>query len=271
MLRICFRARRYYRRFPSLRSFSTSSSPPHPPSSTIPANVSNSLKFPTYVAPPPILQRQDDLARPFSTNSDSKSSSFGRKSALALSATLASAAVASYALVHSGGVESKPNRNPSPLRDLVEAAVHSSDESVRRIFHRFKQTGVAASVLWQSLRSVLSSANHEVRVGFASRVASFLADIAAANSARRAALVGAGGGAVVDWLLETVAVNGSDGAGTQAEAARALAYLIADPDVSGVVLGRPNAVPYLLRFIFSCQPNKKSSIQDVVHWEFLTP
>ncbi|CAI0558413.1 unnamed protein product [Linum tenue] len=257
MLRICFRARRYYRRFPSLRSFSTSSSPPQPPSSNIPANVSNILKFPTYVAPPPILQRQDDLARPFSTNSDSKSSSFGRKSALALSATLASAAVASYALVHSGGVESKPNRNPSPLRDLVEAAVHSSDESVRRIFHRFKQTGVAASVLWQSLRSVLSSANHEVRVGFASRVASFLADIAAANSARRAALVGAGGGAVVDWLLETVAVNGSDGAGTQAEAARALAYLIADPDVSGVVLGRPNAVPYLLRFIFSCQPNKK--------------
>ncbi|CAI0558415.1 unnamed protein product [Linum tenue] len=259
MLRICFRARRYYRRFPSLRSFSTSSSPPQPPSSNIPANVSNILKFPTYVAPPPILQRQDDLARPFSTNSDSKSSSFGRKSALALSATLASAAVASYALVHSGGVESKPNRNPSPLRDLVEAAVHSSDESVRRIFHRFKQTGVAASVLWQSLRSVLSSANHEVRVGFASRVASFLADIAAANSARRAALVGAGGGAVVDWLLETVAVNGSDGAGTQAEAARALAYLIADPDVSGVVLGRPNAVPYLLRFIFSCQPNKKVS------------
>ncbi|CAI0558411.1 unnamed protein product [Linum tenue] len=271
MLRICFRARRYYRRFPSLRSFSTSSSPPQPPSSNIPANVSNILKFPTYVAPPPILQRQDDLARPFSTNSDSKSSSFGRKSALALSATLASAAVASYALVHSGGVESKPNRNPSPLRDLVEAAVHSSDESVRRIFHRFKQTGVAASVLWQSLRSVLSSANHEVRVGFASRVASFLADIAAANSARRAALVGAGGGAVVDWLLETVAVNGSDGAGTQAEAARALAYLIADPDVSGVVLGRPNAVPYLLRFIFSCQPNKKkgrsmlvAAIMDIV-------
>jgi hypothetical protein len=60
-----------------------------------------------------------------------------------------------------------------------------------------RQTGVAASVLWQPLRSVLSSANHEVRVGFELRVASLLVDIAAANAARRAALVGAGGGLVI--------------------------------------------------------------------------
>ena len=106
---------------------------------------------------------------------------------------------------------------------------------------------------------MLSSANHEVRVGFELRVAALLADIAAANAARRAALVEAGGGAVVDWLLETVAVGG-DGSGSQAEAARALAYLIADPNVSADVLGRPHAVPYLLRFIFSCQPKKSVSV-----------
>jgi hypothetical protein len=36
-----------------------------------------------------------------------------------------------------------------------------------------------------------------VRVGFELRVASLLADIAAANAARRASLVGAGGGLVI--------------------------------------------------------------------------
>lgn len=112
---------------------------------------------------------------------------------------------------------------------------------------------MAASVLLQSLRSVLSSANHEVRSGFEIRVAALLADIAAANSSRRSAIVGAGGGAVVDWLLESVAVA-KDAGGTQAEAARALAYLIADPNVSAAVLARPHAVPNLLRFIFSCKP-----------------
>lgn len=116
-----------------------------------------------------------------------------------------------------------------------------------------KQTGVAASVLWQSLTSVLSSANYEVRSGFELKVAALLADIAAANASRRQAIVGAGGGKVLDWLLETVAVSG-DNAGTQGESARALAHLLGDPDVCEAVLGRPDAVPNLLRFIFSSQP-----------------
>lgn len=136
-----------------------------------------------------------------------------------------------------------------------ETAVEKSRESIDRIVNRIKQTGVAASVLWQSLRSVMSSANHEVRAGFELRVAALLADIVAASDSRRLAIVGAGGGAVVDWLLETVAV-GKDGNGTQAESARALAYLIADPNVCEAVLGRPQAVPNLLRFIFSAQPKR---------------
>ncbi|XP_051149831.1 uncharacterized protein LOC127264392 [Andrographis paniculata] len=137
----------------------------------------------------------------------------------------------------------------------VEAAVEKSNESINKIANKMKHTGVAASVLWQSLRSVLSSANHEVRVGFELRVAAFLADIVAASDSRRAAIVGAGGGAVVDWLLETVA-RPKDVNGTQAESARALAYLIADPNVCEAVLGRPQAVPNFLRFIFSAQPRR---------------
>lgn len=119
-----------------------------------------------------------------------------------------------------------------------------------------KQTGVAATVLWKSLTSVLCSANHEVRSGFESKVAALLADIAAANESRRLALVGAGGGAVVDWLIQMVARTG-DSSGTQAESARALAYLIADPNVCEAVFERPHVVPSLLRFIFSTQPSKK--------------
>lgn len=94
-------------------------------------------------------------------------------------------------------------------------------------------------------------------------MAALLADILAANEARRAAIVGAGGGAVVDWLLDSVASSGHGGdrIGTQSESARALAHLIADPNVCHAVLGRPHAIPNLLRFIFSFQPKKSKSVK----------
>jgi protein SERAC1 len=94
-------------------------------------------------------------------------------------------------------------------------------------------------------------------------VAALLADIAAANSARRIALVGAGRGVVVDWLLEIVSRHGNgngDRGGAQSEAARALAHLVADPAICEKVLGRPGAVPSLLRFIFSFQPKKHKKV-----------
>lgn len=120
-----------------------------------------------------------------------------------------------------------------------------------------KQTGVAATVLWKSLHSVLSSANHEVRLGFEVRVAALLADIVAAGDSRRAAIVAAGGGVVLDWLLDSVAAAGG---GTRDEAARALAYLIADSNVCEAVLGRPHAVPNLLRFILFAQPHHSNKV-----------
>lgn len=147
-----------------------------------------------------------------------------------------------------GGVGAKSRR----FYEELEQSLEKSNDSVQRLFDGIKRTGAAGAVLWKSLRSVLSSANQEVRSGFELRVAALVADIASANAGRRAAIVSSGGGAVLDWLLEAVATARD---GTQAEAARALASLVADPAVCGAVLGRPHAVPNLLRFIFSFQPH----------------
>jgi protein SERAC1 len=132
--------------------------------------------------------------------------------------------------------------------------LESLHESFKRFMDTVKHTHVAVSVLWKSLSSVLI--NHEVRLGFEVRVAALLADIVAVDERSRAAIVGAGGGVVVDWLLDSVALNNGGGCyGTQAESARALAYLIADCNVAEAVLKRPKAVPNLLRFIFSSHPH----------------
>ncbi|XP_062210135.1 uncharacterized protein LOC133911760 isoform X2 [Phragmites australis] len=135
--------------------------------------------------------------------------------------------------------------------DNLEETLERSKASSGRVVEQMRHTVAAARVLCRSLMSVLSSANQEVRSGFELRVAALLADIAAASAARRAAIVSAGGGVVVDWLLDSV-VRGA----TQAEAARALAHLVADPWVAPAVLGRPRAVPCLLQFIFSYQPTR---------------
>ncbi|KAL1539216.1 hypothetical protein AAHA92_27865 [Salvia divinorum] len=170
-----------------------------------------------------------------------------------IAAFSAATLLAAYAAAQSKDA-SVSDRSKSMYADFGKT-IENSNESIDRIVNRTRQMGVAASVLWQSLRSVMSSANHEVRAGFELRVAALIADIVAASDSRRVAIVGAGGGAVVDWLLETVA-GAKDGNGTQAESARALAYLIADPSVCEAVLGRPQAVPNLLRFIFSAKPKR---------------
>ncbi|KAE8653978.1 hypothetical protein F3Y22_tig00117056pilonHSYRG00609 [Hibiscus syriacus] len=240
MLRHCLRSRRRFFLHYSRRFYSSSSNPVESPN-----NFNNRHPEPSQSPPPQNFQTHLSTV-------PSRTVSLSRNSVLALSATLLSAVVASVAvlLVDKGNEASddnNPNPRRSPLYESIEYSIQKSNESFRRIVHQAKQTSVAASVLWQSLRSVMSSANHEVRVGFELRVASLLADIAAANASRRAAIVSANGGAVVDWLLETVAVGKIDVCSTQAEAARALAYLIADPDVRRDVLGRPGAVSYLLR------------------------
>lgn len=257
MLRLCYRTRRdcyflfpHHHRQPRFFSSSASRNPIEPP-----INLKNANQVPP---PPSILQHRSSPLIPIPT------ASISRNTVLGLSAAIASVAIASYAVV--AGTDSD-EKSFNPLYDAVQRAAHQSAESFRRIIRHAKQTGVTASVLWHSLRSVLSSANHEVRSGFQLRVAALLADISAANASRRAAIVGAGGGAVVDWLLESVAVP-RDGSRTQAESARALAFLIADPNVSAAVLGRPRAVPNLLRFIYSCQPKQSKKVSFPLSLEF---
>ncbi|CAN8327482.1 unnamed protein product [Cochlearia groenlandica] len=241
--------RRLLHRLP--RAFSSSSSPSTAGSSRPSLNLNESQ----ITQSPPLHSPRSPLP---SIHAVSKSSSFSKKPVIILSAAAISTAIA-CAAVFSPDHRDQSDNNLTRIYDSIEQAAHRSGNSLKRVIHHARQTGVAASVLWQSLRSVLSSANHEVRAGFELRVAALLADIASANAARRAALVGAGSGAVVDWLLETAAVSG-DRIGAQDEAARALAYLIADPTVRRDALGRPDAVPKLLKFIFSCQPkNKKHS------------
>uniref|UniRef100_A0A2N9GWS9 Pectin acetylesterase n=1 Tax=Fagus sylvatica TaxID=28930 RepID=A0A2N9GWS9_FAGSY len=183
-------------------------------SSENPIEPSNNLKIPPKVPPPPpppIHQHHQSLS-PLPT-STTATASLSRNSIFALSATLVSALVASYAILSSSDSDHKSS---NPLYAGIEHAVHKSSDSFKKVFHHAKQIGVAASVLWQSLSSVLSSANHE------------------------------------------------------AESARALAYLIADPNVSAAVLGRPHAIPNLLSWchrIFpiqaTCSLNEKE-LQTVV-------
>ncbi|KAI4336956.1 hypothetical protein L6164_015421 [Bauhinia variegata] len=243
MHRFCLRTQRHLRL-------------PHPrylcsPSLEKPPKVAENVEN-AQLGPPPGPRRH--LPSPLSSV---PASSLSRTTPVALSVTVVSAFLASIAFVlfDYQNQQQSDEKVSNPLYAGVEHAIHKSNDSFEKVFNHIKQTCVAASVLWQSLRSVLSSTNHGVRSGFEIRAAAFIADIAAANSSRRSAIVGAGGGAVVDWLLESVTVA-KDGGGIQAESARALAYLIADPNVSAAVLGRPHAIPYLLRFIFSCHPRR---------------
>ncbi|CAI9267011.1 unnamed protein product [Lactuca saligna] len=232
------------------RFFSANPSDRNSKNSTDYPQLLNSSQTQDDLPPPPLVLHR---LRPRTLSPLSGTSRF------ALSATVISAAAilaASSVIIFDDSEIKEEQAKKKRLLDDFEHAIDRSKESFKRVVNTMKHTGVAASVLWKSLRSVLSSANHEVRSGFEVRVAALLADIVAANESRRAAIVGAGGGVVLDWLLESVALSGGGNYGTQAESARALAYLIADPNVSEAVLGRPHAIPNLLRFIFSAQPHQ---------------
>ncbi|XP_043710813.1 uncharacterized protein LOC122659754 isoform X2 [Telopea speciosissima] len=248
MLRLCIRRTR---RFP-IHTFSSSSSSSRPLGN--PTDSPKNLQNPQHVPPPPPVLLHHSSTLSSTTTISASSSALSRKSLFALSAIIASAVLISTDV-------DRFKRKTTDIYADLEYSVHRSSESFKKVLNQMKNTGVAAGVLWKSLSSVLSTANQEVRSGFELRVAALLADIAAANDTRRSAIVSAGGGAVVDWLLETVASSGDNNSGTQAESARALAHLIADPKVCEAVLGRPHAVPYLLRFIFSFQPQRSKQIR----------
>ncbi|XP_051151097.1 uncharacterized protein LOC127265366 isoform X2 [Andrographis paniculata] len=226
MLRLCGLSRRCIGRLPQLQASSFSYSR----SSDIASEPQIYIENSRHGSPVPALLRENHPeVIPFSYASFSKASVFAVVSAAAVAAASACT--------------------------VLISDVEKSDESIKKVINKMTQTGAAASVLCKSLRSLLSSANDEVRAGFELRVAGLLADIVASSDIRRAAIVTAGGGAVVDWLLESVAVA-KDRTGAQSESARALAYLIADPNLCEAVLGRPQAVPNLLKFIVSTKPRR---------------
>ncbi|XP_059077492.1 uncharacterized protein LOC131034550 isoform X2 [Cryptomeria japonica] len=136
----------------------------------------------------------------------------------------------------------------------LEEAKEKVSERAASLYRRCVETGVAAAVLLKSLRSMLSSANEEAKLGLKMRVAALLADLAGANESRRRAIVAAGGGAVVDWLFDTLS-SPSTPPLTQAEAARALSFLISDSVTCEAVLARPLAISHLFRFIYSIHPH----------------
>ncbi|KAL2512741.1 alpha/beta-Hydrolases superfamily protein [Abeliophyllum distichum] len=188
MLRMYRISRRNIR--PPLLRRALSSSGRNPENST---DALNNLKISQNVPLPPAVHHQS--YHPATLSSSSSSSALLSKTSIvaALSATLL---VASYALIptQDDTFSGPSNRKSYLLYKEIENAIEKSNESFNKILNRMKQTGVAASVLWQSLRSVMSSANHEVRAGFELRVAALLADIVAASDNRRAAIVEAGGG-----------------------------------------------------------------------------
>nr|XP_043614397.1 uncharacterized protein LOC122586477 [Erigeron canadensis] len=169
------------------------------------------------------------------------------KSRITVTATLISAAVAAMAFIFKSNEHNNSKNKNVSYKDLNFAIDQSN-----RIF----ETVRVVTVLLKSLSSVLTNVNYEFEV----RVAALLADIVAADESRRAAIIG-GGGFIVDWLLDSVALNRGGSYAAQAESARALAYLISDYNVAHFVLSRPHAVPNLLRFIFSAHPHPQEQNQ----------
>lgn len=95
-------------------------------------------------------------------------------------------------------------------------------------------------------------------------VAALVADLAAHEN-RRKAVVEAGGGRVVDWLLKAVGIlDPGVCLTTQAEASRALAHLLSDENTCEAVLSRPHALPYLFQFASSL--HVKQEVRDTRLW-----
>lgn len=174
-------------------------------------------------------------------------------SAAAVSAALLSVTATTVLVLREEETKDKLQKQIHDSLHKLEGMKDRISESSKSMYYRCIDTGVAVTVLFKSLKSMLSSANEEAKVGLKMRVAALLADLSGANESRRRAIVSAGGGAVVDWLLETLSSNSTPPI-TQAEAARALSYLISDAATCESVLARPQAISHLFRFVYSLRP-----------------
>eukprot|EP00250_Pteridium_aquilinum_P020076 c24692_g1_i1 orf=82-3981(+) len=121
------------------------------------------------------------------------------------------------------------------------------------------EAATAMTVLVRCVNAVLFTKGedyaNELALRWRLRVISLLADLAGSSHSRRRALIQAGNGSVLDWLLEAVRHGELGYRKIQAEAARALSHFLSDDVTCEVVLGRPNALSQLLLFAASIQPN----------------
>lgn len=180
-------------------------------------------------------------------------------SAAAVSAALLSVTATTVLVLREEETKDKLQKQIHDSLHKLEGMKDRISESSKSMYYRCIDTGVAVTVLFKSLKSMLSSANEEAKVGLKMRVAALLADLSGANESRRRAIVSAGGGAVVDWLLETLSSNSTPPI-TQAEAARALSYLISDAATCESVLARPQAISHLFRFVYSLRPQSAKQV-----------
>eukprot|EP00249_Psilotum_nudum_P021362 c28083_g1_i2 orf=314-4183(+) len=139
------------------------------------------------------------------------------------------------------------------------------------------QVGVASIVLMRYLKAIFLSSSEDavggVGLWWRLKVATLLADMSGASDNRRKALVEAGNGAVVDWILDAVGRQEPSCRSIQEEAARATAHLLSDPHTCESVLGRPNALSRLFLFTASIQPQliegskhkKLQIVHDISH------
>lgn len=125
------------------------------------------------------------------------------------------------------------------------------------------EAATAMLVLLRCVNAVLFTKGedyaYELALRWKLRVTSLLADLAGSSHSRRRALIQAGNGSIVDWLLEAVQHGELEYRVIQAEAARALSHFLSDDITCDVVLGRQNALSQLLLFAASIQPNNLKS------------
>ncbi|MCO5599134.1 hypothetical protein L7F22_053234 [Adiantum nelumboides] len=134
--------------------------------------------------------------------------------------------------------------------------------SLATFVDKASEAATAITVLARCVNAVLFTKGedyaNELALRWKLRVISLLADLAASSHSRRRALIQAGNGSVIDWLLEAVGHGEQEYQLVQAEAGRALSQFLSDDITCEVVLGRPNALSRLLLFAASIQPNMSS-------------
>lgn len=145
----------------------------------------------------------------------------------------------------------------------IHSILDGLSNALTAVFIQVLQTAITVAVLVRCLGAILLFEGEEGANGLALRwrlrLASLIADLAGASHSRRRALVEAGNGAVVDWLLEAVGHGEFEWRFVQAEAARAIAHFLSDASTCEELLGRPSALSHLLLFTASIQPNVKTS------------